>query len=175
MCYNLCNIVPCSLEHGAVDYCFECEDQPCDKYEGIDENDSLMTHINQLIDMEKAKTMGIEKYNQEQSHKVQILNKFLENYNYGNNEVFFCTAVNLLSLDDLINITDNLDQTTEDMNQEEKFNYVKNKLFECVNSQDIIIELRKGKYNKKKNNLLLINLSDKLFIIITFCILIKKV
>ncbi|WP_461435997.1 hypothetical protein [Methanosphaera sp.] len=109
-----------------------------------------MTHINQLIDMEKAKTMGIEKYNQEQSHKVQILNKFLENYNYGNNEVFFCTAVNLLSLDDLINITDNLDQTTEDMNQEEKFNYVKNKLFECANSQDIIIELRKGKYNKKR-------------------------
>lgn len=104
MCYNICNIVPCSLEHGAVDYCFECEDYPCDKYEGIDENDSLMTHINQLIDMEKAKTMGIEKYNQEQSHKVQILNKFLENYNYGNNEVFFCTAVNLLSLDDLINI-----------------------------------------------------------------------
>ena len=38
MCYNLCNIVPCSLEHGAVDYCFECEDYPCDKYEGIDEN-----------------------------------------------------------------------------------------------------------------------------------------
>lgn len=104
MCYNICNIVPCSLEHGAVDYCFECEDYPCDKYEGIDENDSLMTHINQLIDMEKAKTMWIEKYNQEQSHKVQILNKFLENYNYGNNEVFFCTAVNLLSLDDLINI-----------------------------------------------------------------------
>lgn len=92
------------MEHGAVDYCFECEDYPCDKYEGIDENDSLMTHINQLIDMEKAKTMWIEKYNQEQSHKVQILNKFLENYNYGNNEVFFCTAVNLLSLDDLINI-----------------------------------------------------------------------
>lgn len=57
MCYNICNIVPCSLEHGAVDYCFECEDYPCDKYEGIDENDSLMTHINQLIDMEKAKTM----------------------------------------------------------------------------------------------------------------------
>lgn len=57
MCYNICNIAPCSLEHGAVDYCFECEDYPCDKYEGIDENDSLMTHINQLIDMEKAKTM----------------------------------------------------------------------------------------------------------------------
>lgn len=151
MCSTACSIVPCSMEHGSVDYCFECGKYPCDKYEEVDQNDSIITHINQLRDMEKAKTMGINKYHQEQSQKVEILNKFIENYNYNNdNEVFFCTAINLLPLEDLISITDKLDKITENMALEDKYNCLKEKLFESANNNNIKIELRKGKYNKEK-------------------------
>lgn len=150
-CYKICNIAPCSLEHGCVDYCFECEEFPCKKYGGIDKHDSLMTHINQLRDMKKAQSISVEKYNLEQSQKVQILNKLLENYNYGNdNEVFYCTAVNLLPLDSLIDITRNLDDITANMSLEEKYGLVKDKLFECANNEGIRLELRKGKYNQKR-------------------------
>ena len=101
--------------------------------------------------MEKARTIGMEKYNQEQSKKVGILHNFLENYNYGNDkEIFFCTAVNLLPLEDLITIITNLDEHVENMSLKEKYNYVKNKLFGCANNRAIKIELRKGKYNKEK-------------------------
>ena len=151
MCYQGCPIAPCSVKHGGVDYCFECNEYPCEKYEGVEDNDSLITHINQKKDMEKAKRIGVEKYNQEQAHKVEILHLFLDNYNPDNNkEVFFCTAVNLLPLEDLINITDNLDENTETMSLEEKYAYVKDKLFECENNNGIKIELRKGKYNEEK-------------------------
>lgn len=151
MCYNICDIAPCSIEHGGVDYCFECGEYPCEKYDGVDQHDSIMVHKNQLLYMEKARTIGIEKYNQEQSKKVGILHNFLENYNYGNDkEIFFCTAVNLLPLEDLITIITNLDEHVENMSLKEKYNYVKNKLFGCANNRAIKIELRKGKYNKEK-------------------------
>lgn len=151
MCYNICDIAPCSIEHGGVDYCFECDEYPCEKYDGVDQHDSIMLHKNQLTDIEKAKTIGIERYNQEQTKKVEILHKLLEDYNYGNDrEVFFCTAVNILPLDDLTTIISDLDENTNEMSLEEKYNYVKDKLFECANNRDVKIELRKGKYNKEK-------------------------
>ena len=44
-CALICEIAPCSIEHGNIDYCFECEDYPCLKYDGIDKHDSLISHI----------------------------------------------------------------------------------------------------------------------------------
>ncbi|WP_257791399.1 hypothetical protein [Methanosphaera sp. BMS] len=36
------------------------------------------------------------------------------------------------------------------MTPEQRYNYLKDRLFECANNQNIRIELRKGKYNKKR-------------------------
>ena len=99
----------------------------------------------------KAQKIGIEKYNEEQSKKVEILNKFLENYNPDNNkEVFFCTAVNLLPLDDLEDISNSIDDATSSMSLEEKYDYLKGQLFEYGDNHNIKIELRKGKYNEER-------------------------
>lgn len=75
---------------------------------------------------------------------MEILHKFLENYNPDNNkEVFFCTAVNLLPLDDLTDISNGLDDATSGMSLKEKYDYLKNQLFECGDNHNIKIELRK--------------------------------
>ena len=70
-CALICEIAPCSIEHGNIDYCFECGEYPCSKYDGIDKRDSLISHKNQLKDMQKAKTIGIEKYHEEQLEKKE--------------------------------------------------------------------------------------------------------
>ena len=31
-----CKIARCSMEHGGIEYCFQCGKYPCEKYEGID-------------------------------------------------------------------------------------------------------------------------------------------
>ena len=74
-----CKIARCSLEHGAPEYCYECECYPCEKYEHVDEFDSFITHRRQKADLEKAKRTGIATYNAEQSEKVQILQDLLDN------------------------------------------------------------------------------------------------
>ena len=95
-CAKECPIVPCSVRHGNIRYCFECEEYPCAKYDGIDRYDSLISHKNQKTDLAKAKRIGIENYLAEQREKQQILNRLLTEYDDGHRKVFFCLAVNLI-------------------------------------------------------------------------------
>ncbi len=90
-----------SLEHGKIEYCYECEQYPCQKYQYIDEYDSFITHRRRKADLEKAKCIGIKQYNREQQEKVQILSYLLSNYNDGRRKNFFCVAVNLLELSEI--------------------------------------------------------------------------
>lgn len=96
-----CSIARCSLEHGNLNYCFECAEYPCSKYYGINEFDSFITHRNQLSDIEKAKSIGIKQYLTELDEKVVILKYLLQNFNDGRRKSFFCISVNLLSLADV--------------------------------------------------------------------------
>ena len=96
-----CKIAKCSLEHGKIEYCYECKQYPCDKYEHIDEYDSFITHRRQKADLERAQSIGIDQYNLEQREKMQILCHLLSNYNDGRRKNFYCVAVNLLELYEL--------------------------------------------------------------------------
>ena len=96
-----CSIAKCSLQHGNVEYCSQCKNYPCEKYNNIDDFDSFITHRNQKSDLEKSKEIGIEKYNLEQEEKIRILDYLLSNYNDGRRKSFFCVAVNLLDISEL--------------------------------------------------------------------------
>lgn len=95
-----CKIARCSIEHGKVEYCFKCGEFPCEKYRDIDEYDSFITHRNRMADMERARTIGIEEYSREQSEKAELLDYLLSSCNDGRRKSFFCTALNLLELED---------------------------------------------------------------------------
>lgn len=96
-----CKIARCSLEHEKIEYCYECSQYPCEKYESIDEYDSFITHRRRKADLEKARSIGIEQYNLEQQEKAQILAYLLSNYNDGRRKNFFCGAINLLELSEI--------------------------------------------------------------------------
>ena len=89
------------MEHDGVEYCFQCGEYPCSKYEHIDDYDSFITHVNQKADMKKAHQIGMEAYNAEQEEKARILDILLAGYNDGRKKTLFCVAVNLLDLQDL--------------------------------------------------------------------------
>ena len=100
-----CKIAKCSLEHDGVEYCFRCREYPCEKYEHIDEFDSFITHSNRKADLKKAREIGIEAYNAEQTEKTELLNLLLANYNDGRKKTLFCVAVNLLELQEINDAT----------------------------------------------------------------------
>ena len=109
-CAATCPMAPCSVRHGNLQYCFECPEYPCKHYDGFDSYDTLVLHRNQRKDMQRAKEIGIEAYRAEQQKKVELLNKLLETYDDSNKQVFYCTAVNLLSIDEMKAIIDKADR-----------------------------------------------------------------
>ena len=90
-----------------------CKDFPCKEYQYIDEYDSFITHRRQKSDLEKAKSIGVERYTLEQKEKAQILSFLLSNYNDGRRKNFFCVAVNLLELSELQEVIKQLQSDKE--------------------------------------------------------------
>lgn len=141
-CYQTCPIAPCSVKHGNVDYCFQCSEYPCKRYDGIDRHDSLISHRNQKRDMSKAKEMGIDAYLAEQRVKKEILTRFLNDYDDGTKEVFFCLAVNMLGVEDLRSVLSQADLETGNLSRHEKAEHIEKLLRECAAVRHIPLVLR---------------------------------
>ena len=140
-----CSIAKCSLQHENVEYCFQCKNYSCEKYDNIDEFDSFITHQHQKQDMEKFKKLGIELYSAEQQRKKTLLNHLLDTYNDGRKKTLFCVAVNLLDLNDLENIVSELDENTPNLTLKEKSARASILLQEAAMKNHLVLKLRKKK------------------------------
>lgn len=140
-----CSIAKCSLRHGNVEYCFQCESYPCERYENIDEFDSFITHQRRKQDMKKFKKIGVDPYSAEQQKKIILLNHLLSTYNDGRKKTLFCIAVNLLEIDDLENIINELDKHTLNHSLKEKAAYAASLFQKTATNKNITLKLRKKK------------------------------
>ena len=140
-----CSIAKCSLQHENVEYCFQCKNYSCEKYDNIDKFDSFITHQHQKQDMEKFKELGIELYSAEQQRKKTLLNHLLDTYNDGRKKTLFCVAVNLLDLNDLENIVSELDENTPNLILKEKSARASSLLQEAAMKNHLVLKLRKKK------------------------------
>ncbi len=141
-CYQTCPIAPCSVKHGNVDYCFQCTEYPCKRYDGIDRHDSLISHRNQKRDMTKAKEIGIEAYLAEQRAKKELLTRFLKDYDDGTKDVFFCLAVNMLEVEDLQNTLSLVDSQSHGLSIHDKAEQLEQQLRKCAAVRHIPLVLR---------------------------------
>nr|WP_330411158.1 DUF3795 domain-containing protein [Enterocloster clostridioformis] len=142
-----CKLARCSMEQKNIEYCFQCRDYPCGKYEHFDDYDSFITHQSRRTDFEKARQYGLEAYNAEQTEKVRILNTFLNEYSDGRKKNFFCVAVNLLELQELQKV---LEQTRnksgiEMLPPKEKSAFVTKLLQDVAAKNKISLKLHKKK------------------------------
>lgn len=108
-----CAMARCSLEHGGVQFCWECPEYPCPRYEGFDDGDSFVPHRNRQQDIAQARELGLEAYLAQLEEKRAILDKLLAYYNDGRRKTLFNTAVHLLLLEDLRSVMAALDSRPE--------------------------------------------------------------
>ena len=137
-----CAIARCSLGQGKIEYCYECGKYPCEKYDGYEEFDSFITHRRQLADLERAKEIGIDAYNREQTEKKRILNDLLTNYNDGRKKAFFCVAVNLLELPELQEAMERL-SAADELPIKEKSKYAADVFQKIADRRNVELKLRK--------------------------------
>lgn len=138
-----CAIARCSLEHGDVEYCWQCTEFPCGHYVGIDTFDSFITHKNQLADIEKARHMGLAAYQAEQRKKQEILRFLLETCNDGRRKSFFALAVNLLELEELQAAMEQLAAEPEELPLKERAVHAAALLQAAASRRGIELKLRK--------------------------------
>ena len=50
-----CTMAKCSLEHGGIQFCWECREYPCPRYDGIDDWDSFVPHRSRQQDIAKVR------------------------------------------------------------------------------------------------------------------------
>lgn len=141
-----CAVISCAQRHGGVEYCFQCEDYPCEKYAEVSPYDSFITYRNVLKDFEKAEKNGLVAYQLEMDEKVEILRVLLDVYNDGRRKTFFCTAVNLLSLEDVREaLTRIADEVKDDLTLKEKA-AIAVRIFQSIAEQrDISLKLNRKK------------------------------
>ncbi len=100
-----CAIARCSLEHGGLQFCWDCPDYPCPRFRGFDEVDSFVPHSHRRQDIARARKLGLEAFLAETEEKRSILAALLKDYNDGRRKTFFTTAVYLLPLEELRSVT----------------------------------------------------------------------
>ena len=103
-----CGILSCCQRKG-LEYCFDCDEYPCKKYDGADLSDSFISHKNQLRDMDKARQTGIEAYEAGLDAKVFLLEDLLTKYDDGRRKGFYCLAVNLLEPADIQSVMEQIE------------------------------------------------------------------
>jgi len=145
-----CAIARCSRQHGGIEYCYLCDEYPCEKYDGIETFDSFITHHNQLNDFVKVKELGLGAYQSELAEKIEILKYLLANYNDGRRKSFFCLAVNLLELQDVRSVVEQMESEKESDNLtlKEKAALAANLFQAMAEKRNIVLKLHK-KTNKK--------------------------
>lgn len=103
-----CAKARCSLEHGRVQFCYECGEYPCGQYEGADEYDSFVPCRGRQKDFDRVQKMGIAAFMAELREKMELLSYLLAHFNDGRRKTFFVTAVYLLDIEDLREVIGNL-------------------------------------------------------------------
>ena len=138
-----CGVLSCCQRKG-LEYCFECDEFPCKRYDSAGDSDSFVTHKNQMRDMYRAKEIGIEAYAAELNTKIELLEWLLENYDDGRRKGFFCLAVNLLDLADVQQIAWQLENELEPPPSIKENALMAVRLFQAAaNEKGIDLKLRK--------------------------------
>jgi hypothetical protein len=115
-----CPVITCSKKHGSFEYCFQCSEYPCKRYAAPSKTDSFMSYRNVINDFSKAKK-DLKQYLKNLEHKHQILLELIANYNDGRSKGFYCLAVDLLPLSELMIIIKEIKplKNTEGMDMKE--------------------------------------------------------
>ncbi len=139
-----CAVITCSKKHGTIEFCFQCNDYPCKRYESIGEYDSFISYRRVKENLEKGKT-DIALYKKELLLREQFLQELLTHYNDGRSKGFYCLASNDLAIESLEEVLKIMNKEKLDAvsNEKEKAARVKEIITAAADKEGLTLELRK--------------------------------
>lgn len=147
-----CAIARCSLERGGIAYCWQCEEYPCARYDGLDTYDSFVICRTRGRDVELARLQGVEAYMAGLKERMLALDALLAHYNDGRRKSFFTAAASLLPLADIRRVMAQLDCAPEDADTpplKERAEFAARLLREAADLRGIDLRYQKKPAKKK--------------------------
>jgi hypothetical protein len=95
-----CAVITCNKKHNNVEYCYECNEYPCEKYKNESSVDSFISYKDVHKNFTEAQN-DLQQYIINLNRKYEYLQILLNNYNDGRLKGFYCLCVNLLPLEEL--------------------------------------------------------------------------
>lgn len=100
-----CAYITCCVKKKELEVCAQCDDFPCSKFEswlvGGGENDSFLTHKKAHSNLEFIRKHRIEKFIEQQSKRIRLLEIMIKDFDDGRSKSFYCIATTLLSISDI--------------------------------------------------------------------------
>lgn len=137
-----CSVVTCSRRHGNVEFCFECGDFPCKRYEDIGKKDSFITYRNVTVNLEEAER-DLEGYLSVLKTKFELLKLLTGRFNTGRSKSLYCLAVELFPIGEIEGIIDSMEKEGEDTGDGEKAGRIMERLRKRAGELGIELVLRK--------------------------------
>ena len=138
-----CTLARCAMTQ-QVEFCSQCPQYPCSKYDGIDAYDSFISHQNQTANLEQIKLTGLDAYKKDLEERAAILSTLLAQFDNGRSKTLFSAAANLLELEPLKQIMEQLSACQTPITSKKDRAAVATKALQAAaDKQGISLKLRK--------------------------------
>lgn len=96
-----CAVVTCNAKRDCVEFCFQCGEYPCRKYEEQGAYDSFISYRRVRRNLDEA-AVDLAAYEAELARREEALRELLRDHNDGRSKSLYCIVANDAPLDDLV-------------------------------------------------------------------------
>jgi hypothetical protein len=141
-----CGFLTCCAIKKQLEVCSDCIDYPCNRFDSEGKGyDSFVTHKKVFTNLDMIKSIGIERFIDQQKIRIDILNNFIANYDDGRSKSFFCISCALLPLDKLQDTQRLINSLSDTINIKEKNKRLKESLQLIADNSHIELKLNNKK------------------------------
>ena len=95
-----CGYVTCCVKKRQLEVCAQCDEFPCSRFgfwlDTVEGYDSFTTHKAMRPNLDFIGTHGLDRFLEQQTKRIGLLQTMLENFDDGKSKSFYCVAAALL-------------------------------------------------------------------------------
>jgi hypothetical protein len=143
-----CPFITCAIKKKGVEFCWECpENNTCDRWKkhrkAGKKYDSFKCYQKLEDDISFVLKHGINKFEEQQRVKAQILREMLSQFNDGRSKSIYCIAATVMKIEELQDILIKARQQSKEMTLKEKAKIMHSLLELASKDKAYLLKLRK--------------------------------
>jgi len=143
-----CPFITCAVKNKKIEFCWQCSGKDaCEKWkkhrEAGKQHDSFKCYQKLETDIKEIERNGIEEFEKQQKLREDCLKLMLVEYNEGRSKSYYCIAVTVLSLKELLETMKKAKEQSEGFQLDEKSKVMHSILEQIAQNKGYYLKLRK--------------------------------